>query len=170
MPFHTRLLGTDRLALYSFIHSLNTNSGTSVFEPVAVALAHKTKNRKSCVLTLRDSWTHMTRQAGEPAGVQLRQLGLKDHCYAQNSIAVTIDISPDFDAVDYGICKTLSDDPRDNFLKGICHYAPQLIPVKNHNMVATSEQCNTFAVAKLTRLPSFRVQLKCHADVVISPR
>src|SRR5215204_4212831 len=39
MPFHTRLLGTDRLALYSFIHSLNTNFGTSVFEPVAVALA-----------------------------------------------------------------------------------------------------------------------------------
>ena len=37
--FHTRLLGTDRLALYSFIHSLNTNFGTSVFEPVAVALA-----------------------------------------------------------------------------------------------------------------------------------
>ncbi|MDQ3750813.1 MAG: TdeIII family type II restriction endonuclease, partial [Acidobacteriota bacterium] len=34
MPFHTRLLGTDRLALYSFIHSLNTNFGTSVFEPV----------------------------------------------------------------------------------------------------------------------------------------
>ncbi len=32
MPFHTRLLGTDRLALYSFIHSLNTNFGTSVFE------------------------------------------------------------------------------------------------------------------------------------------
>ncbi len=39
MPFHTRLLGTDRLALYSFIHSLNTNFGTSVFEPVAIALA-----------------------------------------------------------------------------------------------------------------------------------
>ena len=39
MPFHTRLLGKDRLALYSFIHSLNTNFGTSVFEPVAVALA-----------------------------------------------------------------------------------------------------------------------------------
>lgn len=35
MPFHTRLLGKDRLALYSFIHSLNTNFGTSIFEPVA---------------------------------------------------------------------------------------------------------------------------------------
>lgn len=39
MPFHTRLLGKDRLALYSFIHSLNTNFGTSIFEPVGIALA-----------------------------------------------------------------------------------------------------------------------------------
>lgn len=39
MPFHTRLLGKDRLALYSFIHSLNTNFGTSIFEPVALTLA-----------------------------------------------------------------------------------------------------------------------------------
>lgn len=42
MPFHTRLLGTDRMALYSFIQSLNTNFGTSIFEPVAEELA-KTK-------------------------------------------------------------------------------------------------------------------------------
>ncbi len=39
MPFHTRLLGNDRMALFSFIHSLNTNFGTTIFEPVAVALA-----------------------------------------------------------------------------------------------------------------------------------
>ncbi|MEI7484092.1 MAG: TdeIII family type II restriction endonuclease [Ignavibacteriota bacterium] len=39
MPFHTRLLGKDRLALYAFIHSLNTNFGTTIFEPVALALA-----------------------------------------------------------------------------------------------------------------------------------
>lgn len=39
MPFHMRLLGKDRMALYSFIHSLNTNFGTSIFEPVALALA-----------------------------------------------------------------------------------------------------------------------------------
>lgn len=39
MPFHTRLLGKDRMALFSFIHSLNTNFGTSIFEPVAVAIA-----------------------------------------------------------------------------------------------------------------------------------
>jgi len=39
MPFHTRLLGKDRLALFSFIHSLNTNFGTTIFEPVAIELA-----------------------------------------------------------------------------------------------------------------------------------
>lgn len=42
MPFHTRLLGKDRIALFSFIHSLNTNFGTSIFEPVAKALAKTT--------------------------------------------------------------------------------------------------------------------------------
>ncbi len=42
MPFHTRLLGKDRMALYSFMQSLLTTFGTSIFEPVAAALA-KTK-------------------------------------------------------------------------------------------------------------------------------
>lgn len=45
MPFHFRLLGKDRMALFSFIQSLNTTFGTSIFEPVAVALA-KTKFAK----------------------------------------------------------------------------------------------------------------------------
>lgn len=40
MPFHYRLLGKDRMALYSFIQSLNTNFGTSIFEPVAESLAN----------------------------------------------------------------------------------------------------------------------------------
>ena len=39
MPFHYRLLGKDRMALYSFIQSLNTTFGTSIFEPVAETLA-----------------------------------------------------------------------------------------------------------------------------------
>lgn len=39
MPFHTRLLGTDRMALYSFIHSLSTNFGTAIFEQVAKTIA-----------------------------------------------------------------------------------------------------------------------------------
>lgn len=41
MPFHTRLLGKDRMALYSFIQSLNTNFGTSIFEPMAEELGLK---------------------------------------------------------------------------------------------------------------------------------
>ncbi|MEO1927245.1 MAG: TdeIII family type II restriction endonuclease [Nautiliaceae bacterium] len=39
MPFHIALLGKDKLALYQFIHSLNTNFGTTIFEPVAIELA-----------------------------------------------------------------------------------------------------------------------------------
>jgi type II restriction enzyme len=41
MPFHYRLLGKDRMALFSFIQSLNTTFGTSIFEPVATAIAKK---------------------------------------------------------------------------------------------------------------------------------
>ena len=41
MPFHYRLLGKDRMALFSFIHSLNTTFGTSIFEPVAETLASR---------------------------------------------------------------------------------------------------------------------------------
>ncbi len=41
MPFHLRLLGKDRMALFSFIHSLNTNFGVAIFEPVALELAKK---------------------------------------------------------------------------------------------------------------------------------
>ena len=41
MPFHYRLIGKDRMALFSFIQSLNTTFGTSIFEPVALDLAHK---------------------------------------------------------------------------------------------------------------------------------
>ncbi len=39
MPFHTRLLGRDRMALFSFIQSINTTLGTSVFEEIAVIMA-----------------------------------------------------------------------------------------------------------------------------------
>ncbi len=39
MPFHYRLLGRDRMALFSFIHSVNTTIGISIFEPIAVRVA-----------------------------------------------------------------------------------------------------------------------------------
>jgi len=35
MPFHFRLLGKDRMALFSFIHSINTMLGQSIFEKAA---------------------------------------------------------------------------------------------------------------------------------------
>jgi hypothetical protein len=38
MPFHYRLLGKDRMALFSFIHSINTMLGTSIFEQVAAMI------------------------------------------------------------------------------------------------------------------------------------
>jgi len=39
MPFHYRLLGKDRYAMFSFIHSMNTTFGMSIWEQVAVILA-----------------------------------------------------------------------------------------------------------------------------------
>lgn len=45
MPFHYRLLGRDRMALFSFIHSLNTTFGTSIYEPVAKELSEPHFNR-----------------------------------------------------------------------------------------------------------------------------
>jgi len=39
MPFHYRLLGKDRYAMFSFIQSVNTTFGISIWEQVAVILA-----------------------------------------------------------------------------------------------------------------------------------
>jgi len=47
-PFHFRLLGRDRMELFSFIQSLNTTFGTSIFEPVAAKLAEKKFAQVNC--------------------------------------------------------------------------------------------------------------------------
>lgn len=39
MPFHHRLLGKDRYAMFSFVQSMNTTFGMSIWEQVAVVLA-----------------------------------------------------------------------------------------------------------------------------------
>lgn len=39
MPFHHRLLGKDRYAMFSFIQSMNTTFGISLWEQIAVILA-----------------------------------------------------------------------------------------------------------------------------------
>lgn len=46
MPFHYRLLGKDRMALFSFIHSLNTTFGISIFEPVGEYAAREKFNAR----------------------------------------------------------------------------------------------------------------------------
>lgn len=45
MPFHYRLLGKDRMVLYSFMQSLLTTFGTSIFEPVAQEIAKENFKR-----------------------------------------------------------------------------------------------------------------------------
>lgn len=44
MPFHHRLLGKDRYAMFSFIQSMNTTFGISIWEQVAVILAKDAGN------------------------------------------------------------------------------------------------------------------------------
>jgi predicted nucleotidyltransferase len=44
MPFHHRLLGKDRYAMFSFIQSMNTTFGMSIWEQVAVILANGAGN------------------------------------------------------------------------------------------------------------------------------
>lgn len=44
MPFHHRLLGKDRYAMFSFIQSMNTTFGMSIWEQVAVVLAQGANN------------------------------------------------------------------------------------------------------------------------------
>lgn len=64
MPFHVRLLGKDRMALYSFIQSLNTTFGASLFEPVAVTLANTNKKFKmaECQHVVGDSISEMAQR------------------------------------------------------------------------------------------------------------
>ena len=57
MPFHLRLIGKDRMALFSFIQSLNTSFGTSIFEPVAVEIA---KSKFKSAERQVTSGTHLT--------------------------------------------------------------------------------------------------------------
>lgn len=60
MPFHTRLLGKDRMALFSFIHSLNTNFGSTIFEPVAISIA---KSRFKTAKTQAIAGSHISKKA-----------------------------------------------------------------------------------------------------------
>ena len=41
MPFHSLLFGADRLAVYRFMHSMNTSIGMSMYEPLAKIVARE---------------------------------------------------------------------------------------------------------------------------------
>jgi len=53
MPFQYRLLGKDRYALFSFIHSMNTTFGMSIWEQVAVILPEALETMHKAI---QDSW------------------------------------------------------------------------------------------------------------------
>jgi type II restriction enzyme len=65
MPFHIRLLGRDRMALFSFLQSLNTTFGTTIYEPVAISLAGRRfieKKRQKAPETIISSEAHIVIQ------------------------------------------------------------------------------------------------------------
>ncbi len=53
MPFHHRLLGKDRYAMFSFIQSMNTTFGMSIWEQVAVIVARGAGNHAERQYKLR---------------------------------------------------------------------------------------------------------------------
>lgn len=63
MPFHTRLLGRDRMALFSFLQSLNTTFGTTIYEPVAISLANELFIEKARQKSPRNVITSRAQQA-----------------------------------------------------------------------------------------------------------
>ena len=75
MPFHFRLIGQDRVALFSFIHSLNTSFGTKIFEPVAQLIATNTY-RFAC--KQYEVGTQISSQAQAEIQEILNQLSMKE--------------------------------------------------------------------------------------------
>ena len=94
MPFHTRLLGRDRLALYSFIQSLNTTFGTSIYEPVAEVVA-------------QENFERVDLQVKPPEVMSIRTLNKIDAIVRELEIG---NISPDRDEHYAELRSTLYDD------------------------------------------------------------
>jgi type II restriction enzyme len=76
MPFHTSLLGKDRIALFSFIQSLNTTFGTTIFEPVAKELA---KNN----FEIAETQINLTDKISEKAQIVINEI-INDLTSAKN--------------------------------------------------------------------------------------
>ena len=68
MPFHVRLLGKDRMALFSFIQSINTMLGTSVFEQVAAIIAESKFNRAI------SQYTELNNKISEQAQAEIQRI------------------------------------------------------------------------------------------------
>lgn len=75
MPFHYRLLGKDRMALFSFIQSINTTFGVSIYEPVAIELA---KDRFERALTQVTPYNHIYSEAHQEIQKIVNQLSSAD--------------------------------------------------------------------------------------------
>lgn len=73
-PFHYRLLGKDRMAVYSFIHSLNTTFGMSIYEQVAVTLA---RDRFKLADSQVRTYSKISQQAHQEIQTIMNKLGNK---------------------------------------------------------------------------------------------
>jgi len=68
MPFHVRLLGKDRMALFSFIQSINTMLGTSVFEQIAAIIAESRFSRAI------SQYTELNNKISEQAQAEIQRI------------------------------------------------------------------------------------------------
>ncbi len=70
MPFHYRLRGKDRCAMFSFLQSMNTTFGTSIWEQVAEILAKRAK------LEVKRQY-HLTGEIDQDTEALIRHIHLK---------------------------------------------------------------------------------------------
>ncbi|MCG9129881.1 TdeIII family type II restriction endonuclease [Candidatus Poribacteria bacterium] len=74
-PFHYRLIGKDRMAVYSFIHSLNTTFGMSIYEQVAISLARDRFKRADSQV---NTYSKISTQAHQQIQTIINRLGSKN--------------------------------------------------------------------------------------------
>ena len=141
MPFHTRLLGKDRMALFSFIHSLNTNFGTSIFEPISAFIGSRrfktvevqatagqyiTKDAQDCIQNIIDNLTSANVRPDSYAEIEiLRKVCKSGNVKQIKSIKVDLKLISSKDIIYLIDLKTAEPNKRDfisfkrNFLEWI---------------------------------------------------
>ncbi|MGC8765378.1 MAG: TdeIII family type II restriction endonuclease [Brevinematia bacterium] len=111
MPFHYRLIGKDKMALYSFVQSLNTTFGTSIFEPVALEIAKprfdKVKNQFALGSEIYEGCQQVIQQiinklsTGEESPDKIKELNLiRNARYGQLNKMKTIKVDLYFETSD----------------------------------------------------------------------